>query len=110
MKNFCPVLEALEGIEILFAPHFQLWVGRFLEVSAELREVNFISETEDARVRVDESPPETRGPMAREGEMEIENMGGHLGQYAGEAADSFADSSEHFTCHEDVLGFEAVKP
>jgi len=74
--------HALEEIEILFAPRLQLWVGRLLEISAEFQEVNLISEAEDAQVSVDESPPETRAPMARECEMEVENLSGHLCQYA----------------------------
>ncbi len=96
MKKFRPALEALEEIEILFAPRLQLWVGRLLQLAAEFQEVNLISETEDAQVRVDESTPETRGPMARECEMEVEDLSGHLGQYAGDAADSGEDSFQDF--------------
>jgi hypothetical protein len=92
MKKFRPVLEALEGIEILFAPRLRLWVSRLLQLAAEFQEVNLVSEAEDAQVRVYESTPKTCAPMAREGEMEIENLAGHLGQYAGDAEDSCEDS------------------
>jgi hypothetical protein len=85
--------HALEGI-VTFAPLFRLWAGRILQLAAEFQEVNLISEAEDAPARVDESPQETRGPMAREGEMEVEDLSGHLGQYVGDAADGFEDSSQ----------------
>ena len=87
--------HALEGI-VPFAPRLQLWVGRLLQLAAEFQEVNLISETEDAQLRVDESPPETRGPMAREGEMEVEDLSGHLGQYAGDTADSGEELFQDF--------------
>jgi hypothetical protein len=71
MEKFRPALEALEE-EILFEqpPHHRI-LDRLLEISAEFHEVNLIGETEDRRVWIDEPPPETRAPMAREGEMEI---------------------------------------
>jgi hypothetical protein len=96
MKNFRPALEALEGI-VPFAPRLQLWADhRLLQISAKFQEVNLISETEGTRVRVDESTPETRGPMARECEMEVEDLSSHLGQYAGDGADSREESLQDF--------------
>jgi len=95
MKNFRPALETFEGIEILFAPHLQFWLDLGLQIPGPTSEFKFLTKVEDTRVRVDESTPETRGPMVREAEMEIENLARHLGQYAGDAADSCEKLSQH---------------
>jgi hypothetical protein len=96
MKEFLPALEALEEIEILFAPHFQLWVDRLFQAPAKLCEIKLLAEAEDTRVRVDKTTPKTRAPVTRENEMEIEDLSGHLGQYAGDTANSGEDSFQDF--------------
>ena len=82
-------LHVPEPINILFEqpPHHRVR-DRLFQLPAEFHEVNLISETEDRRVWVDESTPETRGPMAREREMEVEHLSGHLGQGTGDTVDS----------------------
>ncbi len=94
MSGVVELRDAFERIEILFAPRLRLWVDRLFQVSAKLCEIKLLAQAEDAQVRVDETTPETRGPMACEGEMEIKDLFGHLGQGTGDAADSFADSSQ----------------
>ena len=99
--------HALEEIEILFVTRLQLWVDRLFQVSAKLCEIKFLRKAEHSRVRVYESTPETSGPMARECEMEVEDLSGHLGQYAGDAADSFADSSQQLRLVHSVFALSA---
>jgi hypothetical protein len=97
MKKFRPALETLEEIEVLFVPRLQLWFDLPLQISpAPLPEFKLLSEAENACVSVDKPTPETGGPIARECEMKVENLSGHLGQDAGDAADRgvFASAGE----------------